>query len=757
MSESKCPINHETGETVAAGAPGVMLRNVPQNELPHPTQGDASYRWWPKHLNVGLLDENPRERDPHESGFDYRAAFEALDLAEVKKDIAEVLTTSQPWWPADFGNYGPLIIRVAWHSAGTYRQFDGRGGVSTGQQRFSPTESWPDNVSTDKGRRLLWPVKQKYGRSISWADLIVLAGNVALEIMGLPTTGFGGGRIDAWEPENVYWGSEPQWKGTEDRITDEEKRELEKPLGATVMGLIYVDPEGPEGQPDPARAAHDIRETFARMGMNDRETLALIAGGHTFGKAHGAAPDGDHVHESPAEAPLQDQGLGWKNDFGTGVGDDTITSGLEVTWTYHPTRWDNEFLHILFAYEWELFKGEGGHWQWRPKDGAGADMVPLAHSDGHREPRMFTTDLALRVDPDYERIAREFLADHKTFEKEFANAWFKLVHRDMGPKSRYLGPEVPAEDFIWQDPLPAATGEPLLGSDIAALKQTVLNSGLTRQQLIKTAWASASTYRGTDFRGGANGARIRLEPQRHWEVNEPEQLDTVLAVYEGIQRDFNETNAPRHVSLADLIVLGGAAAIEQAAAEGGVEIEVPFASGRVDATQADTDPETFAYLEPTNDGFRNYLRPGHSLPAENLLIDRSQLLGLRVPEVTALIGGLRALGVTYKDTDLGVLTTRPGVLSNDWYRNLLENGTVWHAVDDEQNTFEATRFGDDQVIWRASRFDLVFSANSELRAVTEYYAGNDANEIFVRDFVAAWNKVINADRFDLQRGTPTVA
>ncbi|KAB1647300.1 catalase/peroxidase HPI [Pseudoclavibacter sp. CFCC 14310] len=750
MSESKCPIDHETGAPVSGDATGVTMPGIPQKELPHPTQGDASFAWWPKHLNVGLLDENPRERNPEEDGFDYKAAFEALDLDQVKKDIAEVLTTSQPWWPADFGNYGPLIIRVAWHSAGTYRQFDGRGGAGTGQQRFLPTEAWPDNVSTDKGRRLLWPVKQKYGRSISWGDLIVLAGNVALEIMGLPTAGYGGGRIDAWEPENVYWGSEPQWKGTEDRITDKQRRDLEKPLGATVMGLIYVDPEGPEGQPDPARAAHDIRETFDRMGMNDRETLALIAGGHTFGKSHGAAPDGEHVHGSPAEAGIQDQGLGWKNDFKSGIGDDTITSGLEVTWTYHPTRWDNEYLHILFSYEWECYKGEGGHWQWRPKDGAGQDMVPLAHSDGRREPRMFTTDLALRVDPEYERIGREFLGDQKLFEQEFAKAWYKLVHRDMGPKSRYLGKEVPAADYIWQDPLPAATGEPVLAADINELKQQILASGLTRQQLVKTAWASASTFRATDYRGGANGARIRLEPQRHWEVNEPEQLDQVLSVYEKIQSDFNEQNAPRHISLADLIVLGGSAAIEQAAHEGGVDIEVPFTPGRVDATQDDTDPETFAYLEPTNDGFRNYLRPGHSLPAENLLIDRAQLLGLRVPELTALIGGLRVLGTGYEGTDLGLLTDRPGVLSNDWYRNLLENGNVWNSTDETQNTFEMRHYGEDEVVWRASRFDLVFSANSELRAVAEYYASDDARDIFVRDFVAAWNKVMNADRYDLR-------
>lgn len=743
--ESGCPVPH-----AASGAKNPA--DSCQPHLPHPTQGDATRDLWPGRLNLKVLSENADVINPLDPGFDYKKEFNSLDFAQLKKDIAELLTTSQDWWPADFGNYGPMIIRVAWHSAGTYRQYDGRGGAGSGQQRFAPLNSWQDNANTDKGRRLLWPIKKKYGHKLSWADLMVLAGNVAMEQMGFKTLGFGGGRVDAWEPENVYFGSEPELKQTQDRMSGEgDERELEKPLANTVQGLIYVDPEGPEGRPDPVVSAHDIRLTFVDgMGMTDEETVALIAGGHTFGKAHGAASDDEYVGPEPEAAPIEQQGLGWKNSYGTGKGDDTIVSGLEVTWTYHPTRWDDEYLHILFGYEWEAVKGEGGHWQWRPKDGAGKDMVPMAHSSGKREPRMFTTDIALRADPGFEKIARRFHLHQDEFEKAFAQAWFKLTHRDMGPKSRYLGPEVPAEDFIWQDPLPARDYEPIDDADVTALKKTVLDSGLTVPQLVKTAWASASTFRKGDKRGGANGAHIRLEPERSWEVNEPDELAAVLDVYEGIKRDFDAANGPKKVSIADLIVLGGDAAIEKAAADAGTPVEAAFTPGRVDATQDQTDPEHFSYLEPTADGFRNYWRPGHRLPAENLLIDRAAQLSLTPPEMTVLVGGLRALGATYKGTPLGVMTDRPGLLTNDFFVNLLELGNEWKPLDKGSNAFQASDEVTGEKKWTGTRNDLVFSSNSELRAIAEFYGADDAQEKFVRDFAAAWVKVSNLDRFDVR-------
>lgn len=753
---SGCPVAHGGGHTPQGGhAPqeSQAERGEAQgSRLPLPTEGNANQRWWPKRLNVRLLAHNPQEVRPTPADFNYTEAFSQLDLPQVKKDIEDVLTTSQSWWPADFGHYGPLIIRMAWHSAGTYRSHDGRGGGGAGQQRFAPLNSWPDNVGLDKARRVLWPVKKKYGQNLSWGDLMILAGNVALESMGFETFGYSGGREDVWEPEDVYWGSETDWLGTDARYsgTNDTSRDLQKPFGATTMGLIYVNPEGPEGNPDPAAAAHDIRETFGRMGMNDEETVALIAGGHTFGKTHGAAPDDeDNVGPDPEAASLDRQGLGWQNHHGEGKGDDQITSGLEVTWTYHPTRWDNEFFHILFAYEWELTTGEGGHFHWRPKDGGGADMVPMAHSAGRREPRMLTTDISLRVDPSYEKISRRFKDDQNALNDAFARAWFKLTHRDMGPKSRYLGPEVPAEDLIWQDPLPGVEGEPVTSKDIETLKKTVLDSGLSVSQLVKTAWASASTFRRTDFRGGANGARIRLEPQRSWEANEPAQLAEVLTVLESIRNDFNEDSAPRHLSLADVIVLAGNAAIEKAAAEAGTEVSVPFTPGRVDATQEQTDVESFSYLEPQADGFRNYQNADLDIPAEHLLIDKADLLGLTAPQMTVLVGGLRALGATYGSTDHGVLTDRPGVLSTDFFINLLELGNDWVATDDDATVFRCTDGETGEAKWTGTRADLVFASNSELRAQAEVYASDDATEKFVADFVAAWVKVTEADRFDL--------
>jgi catalase-peroxidase len=716
--------------------------------LTHPTMGDANRDWWPNRLNLKILAKNPAVANPLGEQFDYAEAFRSLDLAAVKQDIAEVLTTSQPWWPADFGNYGPLMIRMAWHSAGTYRISDGRGGAGAGQQRFAPLNSWPDNVSLDKARRLLWPVKKKYGQKISWADLIVLTGNVALESMGFTTFGFAGGRADVWEPdEDVYWGPETTWLDDE-RYTGD--RELEEPLGAVQMGLIYVNPEGPNGSPDPLASARDIRETFRRMAMNDEETVALIAGGHTFGKTHGAGP-ADNVGPDPEAAPIEQQGFGWKSTYGTGKGGDTITSGLEVTWTSTPVTWDNSFLETLYGYEWELTKSPADAYQWKPKDGAGAGTVPDAHDPSKtRPPMMLTTDLALRVDPVYEQITRRFLANPDEFADAFARAWFKLTHRDMGPVVRYLGPEVPAETLLWQDPIPAVTYEPVDAADIASLKEQILASGLSVSQLVATAWASASSFRGSDKRGGANGARIRLEPQSGWEVNDPDQLATVLRTLEGIQQSFNAAQAGgKQVSLADLIVLAGGAAVEQAARNAGFDGAVPFRPGRADASQEQTDAEAFAALEPAVDGFRNYVGKGNRLPAEYLLIDRANLLTLSAPEMTVLVGGLRVLGANSQQSPLGVLTATPGSLTNDFFVNLLDLGTTWHATSEDANTFEARDDATGEVKWTGSRADLVFGSNSELRALAEVYASDDAKEKFVNDFVAAWDKVMNLDRFDL--------
>jgi catalase-peroxidase len=658
-----------------------------------------------------------------------------------------VLTDSKDWWPADFGNYGGLMIRMAWHSAGTYRVSDGRGGAGAGQQRFAPLNSWPDNVSLDKARRLLWPVKKKYGKKISWADLIVLTGNVALESMGFKTFGFGGGRVDTWEAEaDVYWGPEEVWLDDQRYSGD---RELAEPLGAVQMGLIYVNPEGPNGNPDPLASARDIRETFGRMAMNDEETVALIAGGHTFGKTHGAGNSDEHVGPDPEAAPIEQQGFGWKSDFNTGVGQDAITSGLEVTWTYHPTRWDNEFFHILFAYEWELFKSPSNANQWRPKGGAGADLVPDAFGDGKREPRMLTSDLALRFDPIYEPISRRFKDDQAAFADAFARAWYKLTHRDMGPVGRYLGPEVPSEELIWQDPVPAVDHELVSADDAAGLKREILASGLTVSQLVSTAWASASTFRGSDKRGGANGGRIRLEPQTGWEVNNPDQLAPVLRTLEGIRDSYNgSAGGGKKISLADLIVLAGSAGVEKAAADAGFTVEVPFTPGRTDASAEQTDTESFAHLEPKADGFRNYVGKGQTLPAEYLLIDKANLLTLTTPETAVLLGGLRVLGANYDGSKLGVFTDAPGTLTNDFFVNLLDYDTTWTPVTEDATTFEG-RTADGAVKWTGSRVDLIFGSNSELRAVAEVYAGDDAKEKFARDFAAAWTKVMNADRFDI--------
>ncbi len=714
----------------------------------HPTQGGGNRQWWPERLNLKILAKNPAVANPFGEEFDYAEAFKSLDLPAVKRDIAEVLTTSQDWWPADFGNYGPLVIRMAWHSAGTYRISDGRGGAGAGQQRFAPLNSWPDNANLDKARRLLWPVKKKYGKSISWADLMVLAGNVALETMGFKTFGFGGGREDVWEPEeDVYWGPETTWLGDE-RYTGD--RELENPLGAVQMGLIYVNPEGPNGNPDPIAAARDVRETFRRMAMNDEETVALIAGGHTFGKTHGAGP-ADNVGADPEAAPLEEQGLGWRSTYNTGKGGDAITSGLEVTWTPTPTKWDNTFFETLFGYEWELFKSPAGANQWRAKDGAGAGTVPDAHdpSKSHA-PTMLTTDLALRFDPVYEPISRRFLENPDEFADAFARAWFKLTHRDMGPIARYLGPEVPSETLVWQDPIPEVTHELIDAADIAALKSQVLASGLTVSELVSTAWASASSFRGSDKRGGANGARIRLEPQRGWEVNDPDRLATVLRTLEGVQESFNAAQTGgKRVSLADLIVLAGCAGVEQAARDAGFEVEVPFTPGRADASQEQTDAESFAALEPTADGFRNHLGKGNRLPAEYLLLDRANLLTLSAPEMTVLVGGLRVLGANSQQSQLGVFTSNPGSLTNDFFVNLLDMGTTWKSVSEDANTFEGRDAATGEVKWTGSRVDLVFGSNSELRALAEVYACDDAKEKFVKDFVAAWDKVMNLDRFDL--------
>ncbi|MCM2580223.1 catalase/peroxidase HPI [Streptomyces meridianus] len=714
----------------------------------HPTQGGGNRQWWPERLNVKVLAKNPAVSNPLGEEFDYAEAFKSLDLAAVKRDIAEVLTTSQDWWPADFGHYGPLIIRMAWHSAGTYRVSDGRGGAGAGQQRFAPLNSWPDNVNLDKARRLLWPVKKKYGRTISWADLMILAGNVALESMGFKTFGFAGGRADVWEPEeDVYWGPETTWLDDK-RYTGD--RDLEDPLGAVQMGLIYVNPEGPNGNPDPLAAARDIRETFRRMAMNDEETVALIAGGHTFGKTHGAGP-ADSVGPDPEAAGLEEQGFGWRNSYGTGKGGDTITSGLEVTWTPTPTKWDNTFFETLFGYEWELTRSPAGANQWTAKDGAGAGTVPDAHDASKRHaPTMLTTDLSLRVDPAYEQISRRFLENPDAFADAFARAWFKLTHRDMGPVQRYLGPEVPAETLVWQDPVPAVDHELVDAGDIAGLKSRILDSGLSVSELVSTAWASASSFRGSDKRGGANGARIRLEPQRGWEVNDPDRLATVLRTLEGIQGDFNSAQSgDKKISLADLIVLGGCAAVERAAKDAGYDVEVPFTPGRTDASQEQTDVESFAEMEPPADGFRNYLAKGNRLPAEFLLIDRANLLTLSAPEMTVLVGGLRVLGANHQQSSLGVFTSTPGSLTNDFFVNLLDLGTTWKATSEDANTFEGRDAATGEVKWTGTRADLVFGSNSELRALAEVYASDDAKEKFVHDFVSAWNKVMNADRYDI--------
>jgi catalase-peroxidase len=713
--------------------------------------GTSNRDWWPNQLNLNILRQHSERSNPLGKSFNYREEFKKLDLQAVKKDLYELMTQSQDWWPADYGHYGPLFIRMAWHSAGTYRIHDGRGGGGTGAQRFAPLNSWPDNVNLDKARRLLWPIKKKYGNKISWADLMILAGNCALESMGFKTFGFGGGREDVWEPlEDIYWGSETEWLGDK-RYTGD--RELERPLAAVQMGLIYVNPEGPNGKPDPVAAARDIRETFGRMAMNDEETVALIAGGHTFGKAHGAV-DAKYLGREPAAAEIEEQGLGWKNSYGKGHSEHTTTSGLEGAWTTTPTKWSMNYFENLFGYEWELTKSPAGAWQWKPKGDAGAGTVPDAHDPNKRhQPMMLTTDLALRFDPVYEKIARHFYENPDAFADAFARAWFKLTHRDMGPKVRYLGPEVPAEDLIWQDPLPPRTFEVIDEKDIQELKQQILSSGLTVPELVVTAWASASTFRGSDKRGGANGSRIRLAPQKDWEVNNPSQLARVLKKLEEIQNRFNSgQKGNKRVSLADLIVLGGCAAIEKAAGDGGVEITVPFAPGRVDALQEQTDVESFAVLEPLADGFRNYKKQDHYFhaSAEEMLVDKAQLLTLTVPEMTVLVGGLRALNANFDHSPLGVFTNRPGVLTNDFFVNLLDLGTAWRPVDDTRERFEGYDRKTGKVKWTATRVDLIFGSNSELRAVAEVYACDDAREKFVHDFVQAWNKVMNLDRFDLE-------
>ena len=709
--------------------------------------GTTNRDWWPNQLNLKVLHQHPSTGDPMGEDFDYAAAFKTVDLDALKKDIEQVMTSSQDWWPADFGHYGPLFIRMAWHSAGTYRIHDGRGGAGNGTLRFAPLGSWPDNVNLDKARRLLWPVKQKYGRALSWADLMVFTGNCALESMGFKTFGFGGGRVDVWEPESdIYWGSETTWLGDKRYSGD---RQLENPLAAVQMGLIYVNPEGPNGNPDPLASARDIRETFRRMAMNDEETVALIAGGHTFGKTHGAG-DAKHVGREPEAAAIEEQGFGWKSSYGSGKGGDTISSGLEVTWTTKPTAWTNDYFDHLFNYEWELTKSPAGAHQWTPKGGAGAGTVPDAHDPARKHaPSMLTSDLALRVDPAYEKISRRFHQHPQEFADAFARAWFKLTHRDMGPVVRYLGPLVPAEPQIWQDPVPPVTHALVGAADIATLKSQLLGSGLTVSQLVTTAWASASSFRGTDKRGGANGARLRLAPQKDWAANSPADLARVLQTLEGIQQAFNAAGGTARISLADLIVLGGCVAVEQAAKHGGVDVTVPFTPGRTDASQEQTDVESFAVLEPTADGFRNYLAPGQALTAENLLIEKARMLTLSAPETTVLVGGLRTLGANAGGAHTGVLTARPGTLSNDFFVNLLDMGTAWTPTSTAAETFEGRGRASGDLKWIASRVDLVFGSNSELRALAEVYACDDAKETFVRDFVAAWAKVMNLDRFDV--------
>jgi len=729
-SEAKCPFPHGNGAV------------------------RTNRDWWPKSLNLNLLSQHSSLSNPMDEDFNYAEEFKSLDLAAVKKDLTAVMTDSQDWWPADFGHYGGLFIRMAWHSAGTYRIWDGRGGGGRGQQRFAPLNSWPDNVSLDKARRLLWPIKQKYGKKISWADLIILAGNVALESMGFKTFGFAGGRPDVWEPDqDVDWGAETAWLGTDLRYSGE--RDLANPFGATTMGLIYVNPEGPEGKPDPAAAARDIRETFGRMAMNDEETVALIAGGHTFGKTHGAGP-ATHVGAEPEGADIVEQGLGWRSTYGTGIAGDAITSGLEVTWSSEPTKWSNHFFENLFKYDWELTKSPGGANQWKPKGDAGAGTVPDAHNGSKRHaPGMLTTDISLRVDPIYEKISRRFYEHPDEFADAFARAWFKLTHRDMGPRARYLGPEVPAEELIWQDPIPAVNHPLIDARDIASLKGKILASGLSVSQLVSTAWASASTFRGSDKRGGANGARIRLAPQKDWEVNQPEQLQKVLKTLESIQSEFNKAQSGgKKVSLADLIVLAGCAGVEQGARNAGVNVAVPFSAGRADASPEQTDADSFAVLEPRADGFRNYVRGKATAPAEVLLVDKAQLLTLTAPEMTVLVGGLRVLNANAGHSKHGVFTQQPEALTNDFFVNLLDMGTEWKAVSDAQDVFEGRDRKTGAVKWTGTRVDLIFGSNAQLRALAEVYGSSDAHEKFVYDFVDAWNKVMNLDRFDLRASKP---
>ncbi|EGH21354.1 catalase/hydroperoxidase HPI(I) [Pseudomonas amygdali pv. mori str. 301020] len=753
-TESKCPFNH------AAGG------------------GTTNRDWWPKQLNLKILHQHSSLSDPMGESFDYAKEFKSLDFEAVKQDLRDVMTRSQDWWPADFGHYGPLFVRMAWHSAGTYRTGDGRGGAGAGQQRFAPLNSWPDNVSLDKARRLIWPVKQKYGRKISWADLIVLTGNVALESMGFKTFGFSGGRPDVWEPEeDVYWGSETTWLGGEERYGAQKKmqqpgdgtlvaepenhaneesrtasgeRNLENPLAAVQMGLIYVNPEGPEGVPDPVASAKDIRETFGRMAMNDEETVALIAGGHAFGKTHGAGP-ADNVGPEPEAAGLEEQGLGWRNKFGSGKGGDTITSGLEVTWTSTPTKWSNEYLENLFGFEWELTKSPAGAHQWTPKNGAGAGKIPDAHDPSKRHaPSMLTSDLALRFDPAYEQISRRFLNNPEQLADAFARAWFKLTHRDMGPLARYLGPETPAEELLWQDPIPNVDHALVDDQDVAALKGKILASGLSVSQLVSTAWAAASTFRGSDKRGGANGGRLRLAPQKDWAVNQPAQLAGVLKTLEGIQSEFNAAQSSgKQVSIADLIVLAGSAGVEQAAKNAGHHVTVPFTPGRADASQEQTDVESFSFLEPIADGFRNYQKAHYKVSAESLLVDKAQLLTLTAPEMAVLLGGLRVLNINVGQSKHGVFTDKPETLSNDFFKNLLDMGVEWRATSGANDTFEARARKTGAVKWTGTRVDLVFGSHAQLRAISEVYGSSDANEKFVKDFVAAWTKVMNLDRFDL--------
>jgi catalase-peroxidase len=705
--------------------------------------------WWPNQLNLKILHQGSPLPNPMGAEFNYAEEFKSLDLEAVIKDLHAVMTQSQEWWPADYGHYGPLLIRMAWHSAGTYRIADGRGGAGSGAQRFAPLNSWPDNVSLDKARRLLWPVKQKYGRKISWADLMVLAGNVALESMDFKTFGFGGGRQDIWEPEeDLYWGPEDTWLGDKRYVGD---RELESPLAAVQMGLIYVNPEGPNGRPDPVGAARDIRETFGRMAMNDQETVALIAGGHTFGKAHGAADAGKYVGSDPEGAGIEEQGLGWKNGFGSGKGADAITSGLEGAWTTNPIKWDNNYFDNLLGHEWELTKSPAGAHQWTPKDPSAAGTVPDAHDPSKKHvPIMFTTDIALKVDPSFSKISKRFHENPAEFAEAFSKAWFKLTHRDMGPISRYLGPLVPAEPQLWQDPVPAVDHELIGEDDIAALKTKLLASGLSISQLVTTAWASAATFRGTDKRGGANGARIRLAPHKYWDVNQPVELSKILPTLEAIQKDFNNSQSSgKKVSLADVIVLGGCAAVEQAAKNAGHSLQVPFMPGRTDASQEQTDMEAFAVLEPTADGFRNYVRPGHHRPVEQLLVDRARLLTLTAPETTVLIGGMRALNANFEQSKHGVFTNRPETLTNDFFVSLLDMNTKWQPSDTTQEVFEGRDRATGEIKWTGTRVDLLFGSNSQLRAIAEVYACDDSKEAFVKDFVAAWNKVMNLDRFDL--------